>query len=121
MKVFLTGCSGFVGTHLLRRLGAEGHQVRALVHRAGVLRQQQPVAYRVEEVRGDISAGDIANVMAGCDAVINLVGIIYERGPLTFEAIHHQGTRNLVKAAKQARWLTPTIFIWSRTNICEPS
>lgn len=98
MKVFLTGASGFVGRHLLRRLLCDGHHVRALVHRSGGLSHGE--AGQLEEVNGDINAPDIANAMAGCDAVINLVGIIYERGSSTFEAIHHQGTRNLVTAAK---------------------
>ena len=31
MKVFLTGATGFVGRHMLERLLAEGHAVRALV------------------------------------------------------------------------------------------
>lgn len=37
--------------------------------------------------------------MAGCSAVIHLVGIIYERGSVTFEAVHHQGTNNVLTEA----------------------
>lgn len=100
MKVFLTGASGFVGSNLVRRLLRDGHAVRALVHRSGVLSNE--AAANVEEVKGDINAPTIADAMAGCEAVINLVGIIYERGGSTFETIHNQGTRNLVRAAKQS-------------------
>lgn len=100
MKVFLTGASGFVGSNLVRRLLRDGHAVRALVHRSGVLSNE--AATNVEEVKGDINAPTIADAMAGCEAVINLVGIIYERGGSTFETIHNQGTRNLVRAAKQS-------------------
>ena len=95
MKVFLTGATGFVGSHLLNRLLREEHQVRALVRKPGALSEKS-----VEEVEGDIT-GNLAGAMAGCDAVINLVGIIYERGKSTFEAVHHEGTRNLIKAARQ--------------------
>jgi uncharacterized protein YbjT (DUF2867 family) len=95
MKVFLTGATGFVGSHLLSRLLRDEHQVRTLVRKPGALS-----AKSVEEVEGDIT-GNLAGAMTGCDAVINLVGIIYERGKLTFEAVHHEGTRNLIKAARQ--------------------
>jgi len=95
MKVFLTGATGFVGSHLLRRLLRDEHQVRALVRKPGALSEKS-----IEEVEGDIT-GNPAGAMAGCDAVISLVGIIYERGKSTFEAVHHEGTRNLIKAARQ--------------------
>ena len=98
MKVFLTGAAGFVGSHLLTRLLRDGHYVRALVRNSGSLRSTSD---RVEEVEGDITSANLAPAVAGCEAVINLVGIIYERGNQTFEAVHHQGTRNLVKAAQQ--------------------
>lgn len=96
MKVFLTGATGFVGSHLLSRLLRDEHQVRALVRKPGALSEKS-----VEEVAWDITAGSLAGAMAGCDSVINLVGIIYERGKSTFEAVHHEGTRNLIKAARQ--------------------
>lgn len=97
MKVFLTGGAGFVGSHLLRRLLLDGHEVRALLRKGGSLR----CISRVEEVEGDLTTTNLAGAVAGCEALINLVGIIYERGNQTFEAVHHQGTRNLVKAAQQ--------------------
>jgi NADH dehydrogenase len=40
--------------------------------------------------------------MAGCDAVIHLVGIISEAGSLTFENVHTRLTETMVRAAKQA-------------------
>jgi NADH dehydrogenase len=104
MKVFLTGATGFVGSHMLPRLLQERHQVRALVRNRGALGQAGPIELPpagLEEAEGDINAPDLPGKMAGCDAIINLVGIIYERGSGTFEAIHHQGTRNLVDAARQ--------------------
>ena len=101
MRVFLTGASGFVGSHLLRRLLSEAQHVRALVHRADILAERQSENGSIEEVQGDINSANVVEAMAGCEAVINLVGIIYERGSSTFEAIHHLGTRNLVRAAKQ--------------------
>ena len=101
MKVFLTGATGFVGKHMLRRLLAEGHAVRALVRdpqKAG-----SPALPNVEFVIGDIAEGTgLDQGMQECDAVIHLVGIIVEKGSNTLERVHHLGTRNVVEAAKRA-------------------
>jgi len=101
MRVFLTGATGFVGSHLLARLLAEGHTVRALVRRRGLLRSAAAPTGRVEEIEGDINSENLSERVAGCDAVINLVGIIYESGAATFKSVHYLGTRNLVKAARK--------------------
>jgi NADH dehydrogenase len=101
MHIFLTGATGFVGRHMLQRLLAEGHNVRALVRdpaKASELAQSG-----VELVAGDVvSAAGLDEGMQGCEAVIHLVGIIVEKGTNTFERVHHLGTRNVVEAAKKA-------------------
>ncbi|HJX00513.1 MAG TPA: complex I NDUFA9 subunit family protein [Terriglobales bacterium] len=101
MKVFLTGGTGFVGTHVLTRLLRDGHSVRALLHSRTINDTGKPAADMLEKVHGDICSANLADAMTGCDAVINLVGIIYEHRRQTFDAAHHQGTRNLVQAARQ--------------------
>jgi len=101
MRVFLTGASGFVGSHMLARLLRDKHMVRGLVRRRGSLSPPQTSQQTLEEIEGDINSVNLASSLADCDAVINLVGIIYERGTDTFERVHHQGTINLVAAAKQ--------------------
>jgi uncharacterized protein YbjT (DUF2867 family) len=102
MRVFLTGATGFVGSHMLRRLLADGHTVRALVRRGGLLSTVEAPSGRLEEVQDDLNSENLSRDVAGCDAVINLVGIIYEHGTDTFERAHHQGTRNLVQAARRS-------------------
>src|SRR5579871_5344199 len=100
MKVFLTGATGFVGRHMLERLLAEGHAVRALVRDP----QKASLAERstIEFVPGDIVEGTrLDEGMQGCDAVVHLVGIIVEKGTNTFERVHHLGARNVVEAAKR--------------------
>jgi uncharacterized protein YbjT (DUF2867 family) len=100
VKVFLTGATGFVGRHLLRRLLTEGNSVRALVRDARKLNQFP--GENVTLVQGDVVEGaGLDEGLTGCDAVIHLVGIIVEAGKATFERVHHIGTRNVVNAAKR--------------------
>lgn len=97
MKVFLAGGTGFVGSHLLKALLEKGHTVRLLTHKKGGLPENG-----VEQVEGDVTRPEtFADQVRGCDATINLVGIIREypgRG-VTFERLHVEATRNLVQAA----------------------
>jgi uncharacterized protein YbjT (DUF2867 family) len=100
MKVFLTGATGFVGKHMLRRLLAEGHSVRALVREPQ--KAQELAQNGVELAAGDVTEGTgLDEGMQGCNAAIHLVGIIAEKGKNTFERVHHIGTRNVVEAAKR--------------------
>jgi NADH dehydrogenase len=56
----------------------------------------------------DVAIGDVVSGagldegIEGSEAVIHLVGIIIEKGPNTYEAVHQIGTRNVVHAAKRA-------------------
>ena len=99
-RVFVTGASGFVGSNVVRELLARGYAVNALVHRADL-----PVAGdNVRPVRGDLfTPKALDEGIAGCDAVIHLVGIIMQRPAqgVTFERVHFEGARNVVDATKR--------------------
>ncbi|MGD8238377.1 MAG: complex I NDUFA9 subunit family protein [Armatimonadota bacterium] len=99
--ILVTGATGFVGRHLVKRLRRDGHRVRCLVREGAersVLHDSD-----VERAVGDVTdAGSLVEPMEGVEAVIHLVGIIVERGAVTFEAIHVDGTRSVVTAAEAA-------------------
>lgn len=103
MKIFLTGSTGFVGKQVLRDLLEKNHQVRCLVRQGSKQKLASCQAKGVEVVQGDVTdLNSLEGKLAGCDAVINLVGIIRSfpvRG-ITFEKMHYEGTANLVNAAK---------------------
>jgi len=100
MKIFISGATGFVGGHLCRELLSRGHTLKLLVRSPKSLNLKE-----AELVSGDVtSADDCLKAAAGCDAVINLVGIIREfpeRG-VTFERLHIEATRNMLAAAKES-------------------
>jgi uncharacterized protein YbjT (DUF2867 family) len=106
MKVLVTGGSGFVGRETVRQLVAAGHAVRVLAR--GTKAAAAPPA-GVEPARGSIlEPATLPAAVAGCDAVIHLVGIIAELGPQTYEQVHTAGTQNVLAAARTAgvpRWL----------------
>lgn len=99
MKLFLAGGTGFIGGHVRRALLARGHTIRLLVHKR--LDGFEP---GVEPYEGDVTRLETFSAgVAGCDATINLVGIIREfpgRG-ITFDKLHVEATRNVLEAARQ--------------------
>ncbi len=78
MKVFLTGATGFVGSHILKRLVNEGHLVYCLVRKSGtggILDHKQ-----VKTVIGDVTKPEtLQDRLDDCDAVIHLVAVIKEK------------------------------------------
>ncbi len=100
MRIFLTGGTGFVGRNMIERLLAEGHSIRALVRNPAKVQTSEQ---KVEWIAGDVVEGSgLDQGIAGCDAVMHLVGIIVEKEKNTFEQVHHMGTRNVVESAKRA-------------------
>ena len=100
MKIFLTGGTGFIGGHVRSALLRKGHEIRLLTHRRG-----NGLEAGVEQVEGDVTLpATFAGLIKGCDATINLVGIIREfpgRG-MTFERLHVEATKNVIAAARAA-------------------
>lgn len=100
MKIFIAGATGFVGGHLIRALLQRGHELVLLTHSRS--RIPEP---GVQFVSGDVTAASsyVAS-LKGCEAAINLVGIIREfptRG-ITFERLHVEATAAMVQATQQA-------------------
>ena len=97
--ILVTGGTGFVGSHLVRRLRQEGLPVRVVVRnpdKAGALKD-----LGVDVVRGDISdAASLEKAATGVERVIHLVGIIQEAPGATFEGVHVEGTRNILEASR---------------------
>ena len=105
-NVFLTGATGFVGRYVLGRLVERGHDVVALVRSEEKFKAVFPSVDRdrVKCVRGTLSDRKVLDDgLAGCDAVIHLVGIIMEGGGgQTFDCVHRRGTESVVDAAAAA-------------------
>ena len=103
--ITIFGGSGFVGRHLVRRLAGGGGELRIAVRdieAAQYLKTLGDVG-QVVLLQTDIcDAAQVTNAVAGTDTVINLVGVLYERGQRTFEHIHVEGALNVAQAASEA-------------------
>jgi NADH dehydrogenase len=106
MKVVVFGGAGFIGSHLVARLVQEGVTVRVATRRAA---HAQHLVYlpRVEIVEANIhDDAALARLVAGCDAAINLVGVLHSRrgtpyGP-EFKRAHVELPRRIVDACATA-------------------
>ena len=99
--LLVTGGTGFVGSHLIRRLRKDHVAVRALVRNPAKAKTLADLG--AELAQGDISdSASLDAAVKGCERVIHLVGIIQEGRGFTFQSVHVDGTRNVLAAAKKA-------------------
>lgn len=104
MRVFITGATGFAGSHLVDLLVAAGHQIFALVHGA-TGHQELPAHELVHAVPGDLMDVDslqTAVFEAKPDIVYHLAGQAYPerswQNPAATVAVNTGGTANLLQA-----------------------
>jgi len=103
MKVLVTGGAGFVGSHVVDRLRASGHEprifdlVRSPYHRDG----------DIDTAVGDLLDPDaVRAAIRGCDAVLHLAAVadvnVVVAEPTRAEAVNVRGTQTLLEAAREA-------------------
>jgi len=98
----VTGGSGFVGGHLVRRLLSEGWRVRALGRSPEALAGVE--ALGAEPAPGDLSdRAALGRAMEGVEVVFHVAAHFKLWGPMPlFRRINVDGTRNVVEAAERA-------------------
>jgi len=103
--VTIIGGSGFVGRYIARRMAQAGWRVRVAVRRPnealhvkpyGVVGQVEPVFCNI---RDDAS---VRAAIAGADAVVNCVGILFEAGRNRFEDVQAEGAGRVARLAAEA-------------------
>ena len=103
MTAFLTGGSGFVGGALIRRLVADGREVRALARSDAAA--EAVAALGALPVRGDLGDREaLTTAMRGCDAVFNVAGVnrACSRDRSVMDGANVDGAALVVRAAAGA-------------------
>ena len=102
MKIFLTGATGFIGSHFLDSCLAQGHAVVCLVRSAAQINLIEAKGAQAW-VSCPSDQASLAEALAGMDVLIHAAGCRDLAGPvLAFEHSNIDLTRSLVDAATQA-------------------
>ncbi len=103
MKAFLTGATGFVGSHVARALAAGGADLRLLVRRSS--RTDNIAELQAEIAFGDLrDPGFLKSAMTGCEFVFHVAADyrLWVRDPEQMYRANVEGTRAVIEAAQQS-------------------
>ena len=102
LKAFVTGATGFLGSHVARVLQEQGAGVRVLVRPTSNLRNLEGL--KAETATGDLrDAVSLEKAMAGCDTVFHVAADyrLWVRDPAEMYRSNVEGTRSILDAARK--------------------
>lgn len=102
MRVLITGATGFIGSHVARRLIDRGFEVNALVRKASNTLNIQGLPLNV--IYGDLEDQDsIRRAMKGCKGVFHIAASygFWAIDPGQFYRSNVEGTKNIMEAARE--------------------
>jgi len=104
LLILVTGGSGYIGSHIIKRFLAEGKSVRALIRNpARAEREGRLKGLAIEWSEGDVTHPEtLSGAMQGVNTIIHTVAIAIEKGKTTYESVNFRGTVHVVEAAKKA-------------------
>ncbi len=100
MNVFITGATGFIGSHLVKRLADTEHKLVCLARPTSDVNELEKQG--VTLIKGDVTDKDsLLEGMTGCQWVINLANLysFWEPDKQIFSDINIAGTRNVMECA----------------------
>src|SRR5215471_12324715 len=103
MLIFVTGATGFVGSHVAQLLSAQGADLRLLVRSSS--RTENIADLKAERVVGDLRDPDsLKYAMQGCEFVFHVAADyrLWVRNPEEMYRCNVEGTRGLIRAAQES-------------------
>jgi dihydroflavonol-4-reductase len=102
LKAFVTGATGFLGSHVARALAAQGAELRLLVRPTSNLKNLEGL--KAETASGDLrDAASLEKAMSGCDTAFHVAADyrLWVRDPGEMYKSNVDGTRALLEAARK--------------------
>jgi uncharacterized protein YbjT (DUF2867 family) len=102
--VTIFGGSGFIGRHVVRALARRDFRIRVACRRPDLAGYLQPLGRvgQIHAVQANVRYPEsVAEAARGSDVIINLVGILSQRGRQRFKKVHVAGTEAIAHAAVQ--------------------
>src|ERR1700675_3830132 len=102
MFAFVTGATGFLGSHVARVVAERGADLRLLVRSTSNLRNLEGL--KAETAVGDLrDAGSLEKAMSGCDTVFHVAADyrLWVRDPAEMYRSNVEGTRAILEAARK--------------------
>src|SRR5215472_10986921 len=103
MKAFITGATGFVGSHVVRALAAQGAELRLLIRSTS--RLDNIADLQAETVMGDLrNPESLKKAIAGCEFVFHVAADyrLWVRDPEQMYLSNVEGTRAIIQAAQES-------------------
>ncbi len=100
MKIFITGATGFIGTHLVKRLAQTEHTLYCLVRKTSNIRELKEIGATL--VTGDVTdKNSLLEGMEGCDWLLHLANVysFWESNKQIYTEVNVEGTRNVMECA----------------------
>ena len=99
MRIFITGATGFIGSHVAQRLAESKHELRCLVRKTSDVATLRELGATL--IPGDVTDKDsVLRGMDGCNSVINLAGLYSFWAPERrhYAATNVEGVRNVMES-----------------------
>jgi NADH dehydrogenase len=104
-QIAVMGGSGFIGRYVVKRLAERGEVL--------TVGGRHATSAKYLKLKGDVGQVGLVNIaiddddvlpafVAGKDALVNCVGVLYERGAQKFEVVHHSAPAKLARLAREA-------------------
>jgi len=100
--VTVYGGSGFLGRHVVRALAKRHYRIRVAVRRPELAGYLQPLGRvgQIHAVQSNVrNAGSVEAAARDAQVLVNLVGVLFERGRQRFDAVHTYGAEQVALAA----------------------
>jgi dihydroflavonol-4-reductase len=102
MQLFLTGATGFVGSHVARVAAAQGAELRLLARKTS---NTASLPDNADLIQGDLrDPSTFANALKGCDALLHIAADyrLWVPDPAPMYQANVEGTRELLRLAREA-------------------